>query len=188
MSSSGLASSTTKSALLPASTVPAVGDVQQFCRVARRRDDDLVGRHACRPPYLPSRQRAPGCVTVRAHRDPHARCIQPRQVACLDGERFLRDGLVGGGGLQLLQLRGRIVSLSQPRSVATPRSARFGTTMTFGRSLKSAMISSSTSLSRTVVRERVDARAQEPLPIFEGEDVGGHAEPVLVSFVDELAR
>ena len=127
MSSSGFASSTMKSALLPASIVPRSVSFSNSRRVAGRRDDHLRRRHACRhhvghlewwaqgmPPSVPSAictplrsaspDSAPGCRTPAA---PAGRSVAAAPAASSAP-------------------RPETLSLNQLRSVCTPRSGRFG--------------------------------------------------------------
>ena len=79
------------------------------------------------------------------------------------------------------------LSLSQPRSTATPRSGRFGTTNTFGRCL---IMRDELVVDVPVahaVSKRIDPGAQQSLRILEREDVSRDAELVLVGLVDDRA-
>src|SRR5262245_43692484 len=127
MSSSGLASSTMKSALLPASSVPASarrrnsaelrGGATITCAggipattmasIRSRGPDPWRRRHSGHHPVLHLLVRPPRPVAVGAERDAHAGGIEPGQVAGLDAVKMLRGGLVGIGRFELREFGGR---------------------------------------------------------------------------------
>ena len=81
---------------------------------------------------------------------------------------------------------------SHVRSVATPRSGRFGTTTTPGRSRNNANDLVVHVRIANAVCKRVEVGAQQRFRIRQIEDVRGHANPALVGFIDhgrvELGR
>src|SRR5262249_41210907 len=149
MSSSGLASSTMKSALLPASSVPASAIRRNWAplRVAATTTCAGVipastmssisscGAHALLP-SVPIVMRTPAAF-IRFR----LRAWMPWNCCAFGRSVFSASSLANSSG-------GR-PGLSQLRSTRTPRSGRFGVSTMLGRALNMSTVSSSTSRSRT---------------------------------------
>ena len=187
MSSSGLASSTMKSALLPACQRAGVGDPQELGRVARRRHDDLHRRHSGGHHVRHLLVRAPRPVAVGAERDAHARGIELRQVARLNAEEVLRRRPVGVGRFELVDLGGR-QARPQPAQVrlhaAVRQVGREDQVRTLLEHRHQLVVDV---LVANAVRERVEPGADEPLGVLQIEDVRGDPQPALVRLVDDGA-
>ena len=188
MSSSGLASSTMKSALLPASMRARVGQPQKLRGRLRGGDDDLRRRHAGGHHVGHLRVRCPRRVAVGAERDLHAGRVQLREVARLNVESRLDGRAVGCRRLKASAVHSSgTLPRSQLRSLATPRSGRFGTTTTFGFDVNSAMTSSSTSWSRMPCAKASMPARSRPFASSSVEDVRDDAQTALVRLVDDCA-
>ena len=107
MSSSGLASSTMKSALLPACSVPASAIRRNSAELRVAATMTCIGVIPASTMSNISSCGTPRPVAVGAERDAHARRIQLRQVARLNPVQGLRLRPVGVGRFELLELGGR---------------------------------------------------------------------------------
>ena len=184
MSSSGLASSTSRSAFFPAAMRAGVGHAQERGAVARGRDDHLRRRHAGGHHVVHLDVRRPGGVAVGADGDGHAGIRQLLQVARLDAPGGVHLRPIGGRRLQLGHLAVGQAAL-QPAVVGRdaaighvgdqhdvrPRLDQ-GDDFVVGVDVADA------------VGEGVEAGLEQALGIGQVEDVGGDAELGLVGLVD----
>ena len=164
-----------------------VGDPQELRRVARRRHDDLHGRHPGEHHVLHLIVRTPWPVAIGSKRDAHARRVQLRQVARLNPVQGLRRRPVGVRLLKLVDIGGRHAR-AQPAQIhlhapirQVRREDQVGTLREHGHQFVVDVPVAH------AMRERVDPGTYEPLRVLESEDVRGDPEPSLVRLVDDGA-
>ena len=130
---------------------------------------------------------APSGATIRSEGNPDALGVESHQVAGLNPERLLSLRPVSRAGLELFQFLGW-------DGPAQPAQIRFDPSVgqVWNEDDVWALLEHRDDLVVNVhvpyaVRERVDTRAEKPLRIFEREDVGGDAEPMLMGLIDDRA-
>ena len=188
MSSSGLASSTMKSALLFASIVPVVGHPQELRAVATWPPSiTCIGvMPAATMSAISSAARTACCRRSRRRCARRRRSSSPGCAPGLPRTRARPAGWCCPSEASSNSAAGRL-GFSQSMFATTPRSGMFGPRTRFGCCFTSAMNSSSRSLSRTPCANASRPARERRLRVFERVDVRDHPEAVLVRFVDDRA-
>ena len=125
MLSSGFASRTRKSALLPACDRADVGKFQHLRRGAVAATMTCAGVIPAATISCHLDVMGPGHVAVRSEGDANTGGIEPRQVARLDAERLLNGRTIGRRRLEFRQLAGGH-AVAQPAQVVRRRHDRAG--------------------------------------------------------------